>query len=93
MRYALICFILLFGTVSVEPSWAAEKSKASPVVKKRLKGTTGVFDATPGAIALTESDCRLDGGTVVKPGDSRCGSLGAVYCRKANGEAACINEQ
>ena len=47
---------------------------------------------TLGVMELTESDCRLDGGTVVKPGDARCGSFGAVYCRKPNGEAACINE-
>jgi hypothetical protein len=46
-----------------------------------------------GVIELTESDCRIEGGTVVKPGDDRCGSFGAVYCRKTNGEAACINEQ
>jgi len=42
---------------------------------------------------LTSSDCRLAGGTVVVPGDDRCGSLGAAYCRYPDTLAACITER
>ena len=42
---------------------------------------------------LTASDCRLAGGTVVVPGDDRCGSLGAAYCRYPDTLAACITER
>jgi hypothetical protein len=30
---------------------------------------------------------------VITPGDARCGKMGAPYCRKKNGEAACLTEQ
>jgi len=46
-----------------------------------------------GVAALSEADCRLNGGIVIKPGDDRCGFTGAMYCRKPDGEAACLTER
>jgi hypothetical protein len=47
----------------------------------------------PGAKpSLTSSDCRLGGGTVVVPGDDRCGTLGAVYCKGGPLGDQCIEE-
>lgn len=46
-----------------------------------------------GVAALSEADCRLNGGIVIKPGDDRCGSVGALYCRKPDGDAACLTER
>jgi hypothetical protein len=92
-------FALVLVLAVLSPATAAEKGKTNkgartavtiaPLAPGQNMAPLGTF----GVMELTESDCRLDGGTVVKPGDDRCGSLGAVYCRKPNGEAACINEQ
>jgi hypothetical protein len=41
---------------------------------------------------LTSSDCRLGGGTVVIPGDDRCGKLGAAYCKNGPLGDQCIEE-
>jgi hypothetical protein len=47
----------------------------------------------PGATpSLTSSDCRLGGGTVVIPGDDRCGKLGAPYCKNGPLGDQCIEE-
>ena len=57
-------------------------------------GATGGLTHRPsGVMGLNASDCRLDGGEVITPGDARCGKMGAPYCRKKNGEAACLTEQ
>jgi len=96
METACAMFLVL---AVLSPANAAEKGTTNKRIKQGPVSTiapgkqmapVGTFS---GVMELTESDCRLDGGTVVKPGDDRCGSLGAVYCRKTNGEAACINEQ
>ena len=105
MRYASIFCAVLVGTALVSSSWAAEKSKLSPGFKKAITGGTVIGPAVGGGVVvdpgtgggtvveLNASDCRLDGGTVVVPGDDRCGSLGAPYCRKPDGFAACLTEQ
>jgi hypothetical protein len=54
--------------------------------------TGGLGHRPTGAVGLNASDCRLDGGEVITPGDARCGKMGAQYCRKRNGEAACLTE-
>ena len=41
---------------------------------------------------LTSSDCRLGGGTVVTPGDDRCGKLNAPYCKNGPLGDQCIEE-
>ncbi len=46
----------------------------------------------PGVSALTTSDCRILGGTVITPGDDRCGKLGTPYCRFPDTMAMCITE-
>lgn len=51
---------------------------------------SGLTKARPN---LTGSDCRLQGGTVVEPGDDRCGAVGAAYCRLSNGYAQCIEHK
>ena len=43
-------------------------------------------------IDLTSSDCRVLGGTVVTPGDDRCGKIGASYCRFPDTNAMCIED-
>ena len=71
---------------------------ASPTVTTTTTRTT-TFPGTLGHLPtggfsqLTSSDCRLGGGTVVVPPDSRCGSPGAAYCRYPNTLAACLTER
>ena len=100
MRYATMCLALVFSFVSVEPLWAAEKN--IPTYKKKVivvppggltGGVTGGLGKQPGVIEYNESDCRIDGGEVVTPGDSRCGSLGAKFCRGKDGVSRCLTEQ
>lgn len=55
--------------------------------------TGQVVGPKAGVAALSEADCRLNGGIVIKPGDDRCGFAGALYCRKPDGEAACLTER
>jgi hypothetical protein len=103
MRSVSIVCAILISSALVGSSWAAEKSKLTPGFKKAITGGTvigpvvgggGVLDPNGGTVVgLNASDCRLDGGTVVVPGDDRCGKLGAAYCRKPDGFAACLTEQ
>ena len=58
-----------------------------------LSTTGGLLNRPGGVVDYNVSDCRLDGGTVVTPSDDRCGKTGAVYCRKPDGVAQCIDEQ
>ena len=53
----------------------------------------GAITTKPGGTHanLTSSDCRVLGGTVVTPGDDRCG-VGGTYCRFPNTFAMCIDE-
>ena len=98
MRYTSICLALLISAASFEPLFAAElKTQVQPLTLKKKKisvpGTGGTITQTGGVMELNASDCRLNGGTVVTPGDDRCGKLGATYCRYSDGNAACITEQ
>jgi hypothetical protein len=98
MRYTSICLALLISVASVEPLFAAEKkTQAQSLTLKKKKilvpGTVGTINETGGVVYLNASDCRLNGGTVVTPGDDRCGSFGATYCRYSDGNAACLTEQ
>ena len=93
-------FVLALGLVVV-PATAAQKTQTGEHAKMGT-ATTTTTPTTPGGklptgqftgvMELNASDCRLDGGEVITPGDSRCGKLNAPYCRKANGEAACLTE-
>lgn len=90
MRRAFACCIVLLTLVAAAPSQAGNKitlHKGTP------SGSTGAFTHHGGVVELNASDCRLDGGEVITPADARCGKLGAAYCRKKNGEAACLTEQ
>ena len=105
MQFTPIVCALIASYFLVSSSWAAERDRLSPGAAKATTGkiivgpTIGggaVLDPSTGGSTVTElnaSDCRLDGGTVVVPGDDRCGKMGAAYCRKPNGWAACLTEQ
>lgn len=101
MRYTSICLAFLITFASVGPLFAAEKNTQVQTLKKKKtkvfipNGTTGVTTTQTGGgvMELNASDCRLNGGTVVTPGDDRCGKLGATYCRYSDGNAACLTEQ
>ena len=95
MRYTSICLALLISVASVEPLFAAEKNtQAQPLTlkKKKISVPGATINETGGVIYLNASDCRLNGGDVITPGDSRCGALGAAYCRYKDGNAACLTE-
>jgi hypothetical protein len=103
MRYASIGCAIFVGLALVGTSGAAEKKTLSPAFKKPITGGAVIAPTVGGVVAnpvtgggtvvyLNASDCRLDGGTVVVPSDDRCGSVGAAYCRKPNGWAACLTE-
>jgi hypothetical protein len=81
-----IIAILAIGFAATAPVHAAQMTKSNQTFQQiKLK-------IQPGVMELNGSDCRLEGGTVVTPGDDRCGSLGASYCRYPNGNAACLTE-
>lgn len=75
------------GSTATTGSASAATGKIKPGLKGPLVGRGTLV------LELNGSDCRLDGGIVIIPGDDRCGKLGAPYCRKPNGEAACLTEQ
>lgn len=98
MRYTTMCLALLISFASVEPLFAAEKNTQIQTFKKKKivvdpGGATGGLSKQPGVMELNASDCRLNGGEVITPGDARCGKLGASYCRYSDGNAACLTEQ
>jgi hypothetical protein len=81
-----IIAVLAIGFAATAPAHAAQMTKNNQVLQQiKLK-------IQPGVLELNGSDCRLEGGTVVTPGDNRCGALGASYCRYPNGNAACLTE-
>jgi hypothetical protein len=81
-----IIAVLAIGFAATAPVHAAQMTKNNQVLQQiKLK-------IQPGVVELNGSDCRLEGGTVVTPGDDRCGKLGASYCRYPNGNAACLTE-
>jgi hypothetical protein len=97
MRYASICLALLISVASVEPLFAAEKKTQTQTLtlkKKKISipGAGATITETGGVSYLNASDCRLNGGDVITPGDNRCGTLGAAYCRYKDGNAACLTE-
>ena len=97
MRYASICLALLISVASIEPLFAADKNTQGQtlILKKKkisIPGTGATITETGGVSYLNASDCRLNGGDVITPGDARCGSLGASYCRYKDGNAACLTE-
>jgi hypothetical protein len=85
------------AAVTFEKSSATPKSGATVTTTNSLASSrfNGIFVRPPGGriMQLTSSDCRLAGGTVVVPGDDRCGSLGAAYCRYPDTLAACNTER
>ncbi len=86
MRYTSMILALAIGFAATAPVHAAQITKTNQTLQQiKLK-------VKPGVLELNGSDCRLEGGTVVTPGDDRCGSLGASYCRYPNGNAACLTE-
>ena len=93
---AKACAVVLLLSL-VGPATAAQTTGAAPqgttLQVKPVGPTGGVKGTHPGVVELNASDCRLDGGKVIVPGDNRCGKLNAPYCRKPNGEAACLTEQ
>ncbi len=70
----------------------ASSTTTTKSATSKLGGTIARLPSGNVVTQLTASDCRLGGGTVVVPGDSRCGSLGAAYCRYPDTLAACINQ-
>jgi hypothetical protein len=100
MRYAALCLtFLIVISSSAEPLLAAEKAGQAQTLNKKKKiivppgGLTNTVGTHGGVMELNASDCRLNGGTVVTPGDDRCGKTGAQYCRYSDGNAACLTEQ
>ena len=87
----------LSAVAQLKASNANDASRTSSVSAKTAPATItgGTFHLPPknGIAQLTSSDCRLAGGTVVVPGDDRCGSIGATYCRYPDTNAACITER
>lgn len=86
MRYPTLCLAFVISFAATAPVYAAEL-KLNNQVQQQLK-----LKVKPGVMELNASDCRLNGGTVVTPGDDRCGKLGAQYCRYTDGNAACLTE-
>jgi hypothetical protein len=96
MRYTSICLALLISAASAGPLFAAEKNAQGQTLilkKKKIIPDTGATITETGGISyLNASDCRLNGGDVITPGDNRCGAAGAAYCRYKDGNAACLTE-
>lgn len=86
MRYSTLCLAVAISFAAAASAGAAQITKKN-LVQQQLKLKTN-----PGVVELNASDCRLNGGTVVTPGDDRCGKLNAQYCRYADGNAACLTE-
>jgi hypothetical protein len=97
MRYALafgaVLLLILPATVSVGANKQTFTGKQNLSTGTGGNATGGITHRPNGVMGLNASDCRLDGGEVIVPGDARCGKEGAPYCRKKNGEAACLTEQ
>jgi hypothetical protein len=98
MRYALalgaVLLLVVPATVSLGANTQTFTGKQTLSTGTGGGNTTGGMTHRPtGVMGLNASDCRLDGGEVITPGDARCGKMGAPYCRKKNGEAACLTEQ
>jgi hypothetical protein len=94
MKYTLACCALILALVPATVSYGANKQMFKQTFSSGGGGnaTGGLGHRPTGAVGLNASDCRLDGGEVITPGDARCGKMGAQYCRKRNGEAACLTE-
>jgi hypothetical protein len=73
---------------------AKTTNHSTPTTARAPGGTTTVSKIGGGVHKnLTTSDCRtILGGTVITPGDDRCG-VGGQYCRTPDGLAACIDER
>jgi hypothetical protein len=95
MRHAFVCCVAVLTLLVAAPSYGGSKSTFSgkQTFSNTGNASGGLAHRPGGVMGLNASDCRLDGGEVVTPGDARCGKMGAPYCRKKNGEAACLTEQ
>jgi hypothetical protein len=97
MRYALalgaVLLLIVPATVSVGANKQTFTNKQTFSTGTGGNTTGGMTQRPNSVMGLNASDCRLDGGEVITPGDARCGKMGAPYCRKKNGEAACLTEQ
>ena len=94
MRYVAGAFSLLLVVAVAAPSFAAQRTTLGGV-RANIGGkvtTGGTFGTTGGGTSqLTSSDCWAVGGTVITPGDDRCG-VGGKYCRLPDTNAICIQE-
>jgi hypothetical protein len=79
--------------VSVPPKGTPETghNTARSAHIKRIGGNTTIKLHGPATANLTSSDCRVLGGTVITPGDDRCGR-GGTYCRFPDTMAMCIED-
>jgi hypothetical protein len=78
------------ATAQVAPHSAAVRPAVSQRTGTQTIGSRQGIKVKPN---LNESDCRLHGGTVVTPGDNRCGAVGDTFCRFGNGDGQCIDHQ
>jgi hypothetical protein len=74
------------------PNASAVKISTAHAVARKPGGSAVPRHGGKGTVDLTSSDCRVLGGTVVVPGDARCGKIGASYCRFPDTNAMCIED-
>ena len=95
MRYVAGAFSLLLVVAVAAPSFAAQRTTTLGGVRGNISGnltTGGTLGTTGGTSQLTSGDCWAVGGTVITPGDDRCG-VGGKYCRLPDTNAICIQEK
>jgi len=94
MRYIMGAFSLVLVFAVAAPSFAAQRMLLGGA-HSNMSGnltTGGTFGTTGGGVSqLTSHDCWAVGGTVITPGDDRCG-VGGKYCRMPDTNAICIQE-
>ena len=96
MRYVVGAFTLVLVFAVASPSFAAQRTTTLGGVRGSMGSnvvTGGTFGTTGGGgvSQLTSHDCWAVGGTVITPGDDRCG-VGGKYCRLPDTNAICIQE-
>jgi hypothetical protein len=95
MRYFMGAFTLVLVFSVASPSFAAQRTTTLGGVRGSIGSnvvTGGTFGTTGGGVSqLTSHDCWAVGGTVITPGDDRCG-VGGKYCRLPDTNAICIQE-
>lgn len=103
--FAFAAATLLASTAAVHAATQVDKattassnatsgaSATARVASVKAPGTITRLPRGNWTVALTASDCRILGGTVITPGDDRCGKPNAAYCRFPDTLAMCLSAQ